>query len=348
MRKLNTNPNVDNSNLVDYPDGRVKDNTGAGDGTPVNERVYGDIHQTVSKLMRLYGITPNDLPDNETNGFQIVDAIRALASKNDYILEITSVSTVLNVPVKLASMVTGEQIVCKASVGLGAETTIKGSDLSVFSFTAYGTFLANEYVRLIKTASGINLVRLGDAVSMDAMVSDLLYLKKASQAQEDAGSIDTVATTPLVNKTTFVKRVNGIDSPTYLATPFINGLYPKEHFSIVAGLGASPVKNTGWISGLDVGGTVGALATSGDVTSATAAAPTTNDSTVTVNLANAMDDLNYYVRSFIQSEGADLNNDNDISSVVFKPISTTQFQISMREITPVSQSLKIHMEVVQL
>ena len=30
---------------ANYPYGRIKDNTGAGDGTPVNEFVYGDIHQ---------------------------------------------------------------------------------------------------------------------------------------------------------------------------------------------------------------------------------------------------------------------------------------------------------------
>lgn len=85
MRALNSNPNVDNSDLSNYPDGRVKDNTGSGNGTGVNERVYGDLHQAIAKLMRLYGIIPSGLPDNEANGFQIVEALKALASKNDYI-----------------------------------------------------------------------------------------------------------------------------------------------------------------------------------------------------------------------------------------------------------------------
>ena len=41
MRKLDSNPNVDNSDLINYLHGRIKDNSGVGDGTAVNERVYG-------------------------------------------------------------------------------------------------------------------------------------------------------------------------------------------------------------------------------------------------------------------------------------------------------------------
>ena len=86
MRILSSNPNVDNSDLVNFPDGRIKDNDGSGNGTGINERTNGDIHQTISRLMRKYGIVPNGLPDNVTNGYQIVEAIQALASKNDFII----------------------------------------------------------------------------------------------------------------------------------------------------------------------------------------------------------------------------------------------------------------------
>ena len=65
MIALNNNPNVDNSDLVNYPDGRIKDNDGTGNGTGVNRSVYGDLHANISKLMRLYSITPNNVPDND-------------------------------------------------------------------------------------------------------------------------------------------------------------------------------------------------------------------------------------------------------------------------------------------
>jgi len=223
---------------ANYPYGRIKDNTGAGDGTPVNEFVYGDIQQFFAKLITLAGIVPNDLPDNEINQYQTIQALKEFASKNNYIQNISSVTGVLNVSAKLGLMNTDEFLVCKASVDLGVETQIKGTDGTTFTITTIGTFKTNEYVRLIKTASTIVLVRISDSASLDLMVSELLYLKKASQAQENAGTVDTFATTPLVNKVTFTRRVIGADSGYYLAKP--TGDIDARNAVIIGGKSCGP------------------------------------------------------------------------------------------------------------
>jgi hypothetical protein len=44
-RLLTNKTNVDNAD-ADYPNGRIKDDTGSNNGTPVDEDVYGDLHQT--------------------------------------------------------------------------------------------------------------------------------------------------------------------------------------------------------------------------------------------------------------------------------------------------------------
>lgn len=62
----------------DYPYGRIKDNSGANDGTPVNEDVYGDFHQFFAKLFAESGLTYNELPDNDYSGFQLFEALFAL------------------------------------------------------------------------------------------------------------------------------------------------------------------------------------------------------------------------------------------------------------------------------
>lgn len=346
MRPLNSNINVDNSDLVNFPDGRLKDNTGSGDGTPVNEKTNGDWFQAIAKLMRLYGITPNGLPDNETNGYQIIEALSALASKNDYVITIGSSGGDLTVPVKIGAMLLNESIVCKSAVDVGAETNIVGSDTATLPFVKYGVFKTGESVRLTRTVAGIDLVRISDQFSLDAMTDGFLYLKKASQAEEDAGAIETKATTPLVNKTTFTKRVIGSDSVDYLATAIRNGLYPKEHFAIVAAIGENPIKNKGFVSGIDVGNTSGALAAGGDVVSASATS-TPNETVITVNVTNAMSNTNYLVQTFVESQGS-IGLDNDIDQVVFKPISVSQFQISLKENAASVQSLKIHFKVEQL
>ena len=347
MRILSSNPNVDNSDLVNFPDGRIKDNDGSGNGTGINERTNGDIHQTISRLMRKYGIVPNNLPDNITNGFQIVEAIQALASKNDFVLALTDVGGVLSVPIKFSFMDENESVICKSGINLASQTQIKGSDATTFNVTYVGSFKNNEYVRVIKTASGVTIVRLADAVSLDAMVAELNFLKKANQTEENAGTIDTKATTPLTNLTAFVRRVIGVDSVNYLATAIRNGLYPKEHFAIVAGIGASPIKNVGWISGLDVGQSTGYLPVSGNIESANAV-ESGNNSKITVVIANAMANMNYVVKIYTEAESADLYSDNSISQVIFKKLSITSFQIGVREFASEGQSLKIHIEVVQL
>jgi hypothetical protein len=344
MRALNSNPNVDNSDLSNFPDGRIKDNTGTGNGTGVNEKVYGDLHQTIAKLMRLYGIIPNGLPDNETNGFQIVDALKSLASKNDYIYPLSSVGGFLSVDIKLANMQNGEYIVCLASVTKTTETQIKGIGATTFAITYSGSFLANEYVRVIKTSGGVSVVRLADATSLDSMVSDFFYLKKANQTQEDAGAIDTVATTPLTNLVAFTKRVIGVDSGDFLATTGRNGLLSMGDKALINGF-VSP-KNIGFfVVDPQTGGGL-TLAVGGDIVSAT----TQYDGSafeVVIVLQNAMSDTNYYSRIFLQSQSTNMGTDNNITTPVFKPVSTTVLKYCLAEVSPRVQNVKCWIEVLE-
>lgn len=351
MIPLKNNPNVDNSDLYNYPDGRVKDNRGSGDGTPVNCSVYGDLHSNISRLMRLYNIAPTGLPDNETSGYQIIEALMALASKNDYIYPLTTNGTdTLSIDIKLSLMKDNEFLICLASANKTTETLIKGSGVTSMAVTYSGNFKTNEYVRVIKTSGGVSIVRVADWNSLDAMCTDLLFLKKASQAEENAGAIDTKATTPLVNLVAFTRRVIGADSGSFLAQPTgvgaRNGLLSSADKAIIDGIGASPVKNIGWFSGLDVNGGTVSLAVSGDITAATVVSGS-GASVITVTMANAMTGVNYFVRTFVESQGS-MNIDKNIIREVFKPISTTQFSIQFAETSGGVQSLKVHIEVVQL
>lgn len=77
---LENNPN-NSAITVAYPYGGIKDNTGAGDGTPINKLTNDDIHQTLRKILALAAITPNGLPDNVTNGFQYITGLNRLFKK---------------------------------------------------------------------------------------------------------------------------------------------------------------------------------------------------------------------------------------------------------------------------
>lgn len=346
MRNKGTLTNIDNSDPSNYPNGRIKNNTGAGNGTPVNEFVYGDLHEAKDKLMRLYGISYNGLPDNETNGYQLIDALIALASKNDYLLNLTDVSGVISVPLKLGKLKDNETFITKATFDKSTQTSIKGSDNVTKTVSFIGDFKTNEYVRMINTSSSVVLVRLVDSFNIDDVVSELLYLKKATQTQENTGTSDAVATTPLTNKTVFTSRVK---EATYLATALQNGTYPKEHFSIVENLGASATKNIGGFSGLGIGG--GSIGTTypvfGDITSATVLGSGGGASRIRINIDNAMDDANYFVRVHLKSEAADPTDDRSILAPTTRNYTTNSFEFQIAEISGV-QNLRITFEVVQL
>lgn len=349
MRNKATLVNIDNSDLIKYPNGRIKNQTGLGDGTPINEVVYGDIHEAKDKLMRLYGILHNGLPDNEVNGYQLVDAMIALASKNDFTLPLNTVGGVLTVPLKISFLKDNETFLLKATVDKTTETQIKGTlDNTTKPIDFVGDFKAGEYVRMINTAANIILIREVDFVNLNTAVTELNFLKAATGAEVIAGVINTKAVTPETFLEAFAEYVIGAESDNFLATVLRNGLYPKTHFDIVENIGSSPIKNVGWISGLDVRGSVGSLPVSGNITSATVTNVSSDASLILVTMANAMADTNYLVKMYVQSMSSNTLYDDNIFVPIFKPVSVNQFQIGIAENVSEAQNLKIHIEVQQL
>jgi len=73
-------PNRDTSDLTAYPNGQIKNDPS---GTPVNVLTNGDVQIFFDKLLRIAGITANGLPDNETNGYQLVTALQQAARPYD-------------------------------------------------------------------------------------------------------------------------------------------------------------------------------------------------------------------------------------------------------------------------
>lgn len=85
--------NQNNINPADssYPNGSIRDKTASLPGTPVDKRVYDDIHQFFAKLLRITPSTSNSniasgLPENEYSGFQYIDALMDLFGRNRRLL----------------------------------------------------------------------------------------------------------------------------------------------------------------------------------------------------------------------------------------------------------------------
>lgn len=89
---------------ADYPFGRLKDDTGINDGTPICEENNGDIQETVTFFMNRAKITPNGLPDNVNNGYQIGEAIREVGGKFDSVHNMEFISGKMKVDVDLSNV----------------------------------------------------------------------------------------------------------------------------------------------------------------------------------------------------------------------------------------------------
>ena len=345
--------NIDLSDPANFPDGRIKDNDGSGNGTSVNEVVYGDIHETFAKLMRLAGKSFNALPDSEQFGYQYVDALAQLASKNDYIQSLYSLDVnTLGINLNLSLLKTGESFVCLSTITVAAETTIRQGLTNGGVITLNVTFKGSgiksgDYVRFVKTSTGVDLIRLSDGVTTSLIINELGYMLAASQIEEDAGVINTKATTPLTNFTAFATRVIGAQSVNFLATQIANGLMSKTDKLKLDNL-ESDEKNYGTFGPFDVDtGSVNDLyLRTGDVTEAKIVQRTSQGQVIQVTLANAMDNTTYETRLSIESLGV-FESDNDIKPLVFKKIDTTKFQVFVEETSGTTQSIKIHVAVIQ-
>ena len=349
-RDKGTLQNINKSDLPNYPNGRIKDNTGNNDGTPVNEFVYGDIHELFARLMRRAGILYNGLPDNVTNKYQLEQALVALPTKNDFILDLTSNNGRLNIPIKLGILESGESFVCRSTSDYNSENEIVGTiDNTTISVIVSGNYKMNEYVRLVRASNNITLIRIGDSISIDAMVGELGFLKAASNIEELDGLISSVATTPMGNLLAFVEWVNGVASSSSLASAIRNGLYPKEHFQIVENIGNDRVRNIGWVSGLDPGGgSAGStFPVSGNFSQCSFVERENGATTWEITLENPMDNTNYFVRIFLESLG-DPDHDDDLLTPVFIVVSATRFRLRIDENSSNTQSVKAHMETVQI
>lgn len=163
----------------DYPDGNIKDNTGGFNGTKVNKVNFADIFQFFAKLIRLTRTTPNNLPDNEYNGLQLVDSAMQL-------FRISKVENYVNnaTPAFLVGNQRCHHVVYVSGIGGGGEIQLDWAeqnreefdtieiinassnsvDITTFGGDEYiGGFGSNVYTLTLASLKKIKLVLLKDS-----------------------------------------------------------------------------------------------------------------------------------------------------------------------------------------
>jgi len=346
MRDKKNQSNIDLSDATNYPNGRIKNNTGGGDGTPINEEVYGDFHEMKDKLMRLAGIAHNNLPDNELNGYQFIEALIHLANKNNFTINLLKVGVQIRVTLKLGKLLNEEQFEGYAPQDFNSSNTssIRGSDNVSKNVVVVGDIKTGESVRIINRTNDVVLVRLITAVNVDSVNTSLGFLKAASVTETITGSINNKAVTPVSFSQSTRAYLNGSPSGGFLANSSRNGLLSAAQYNIIANLGQNKVRNVGAVLGIDIASSAGQKPVSGDAISAF---QVNGDGTqITVNMKNSMGNNNYFVRLHIRSRGA-VGLDNNIFAPSYRINSPNQIVINIQESSSF-QILDFHFEAVKI
>ncbi len=342
--------NIDNSNPSLYPDARIRDNDGSGNGTPVNESVYGDIHEFFAAAMRLAGIDFNGLPDNLSNGYQYIEAMRNLASKNDILITITSeivgsqrrilaqgLDTRLLRPKEMLFAVApfdrDNNLQFNGTVAGSSNKALVGDNFSQGDLIV---FIAETIDGNDNSPSQYLVRNLVTENNLESLSLGFGFLKAATQTQENSGASNTVSTTPQTNFTAFQRRVTGADSLNHLATSIRNGLYPMSHFSFLADLIANGIQGTPLISGsFNIGNIVSPSNPTGDITNVNRVFPAGSSSApfgiyqVNFNTVNTSD---YTPVITILSNRVNSTVFTDNVNVIVADRTPTSFRIRVREL----------------
>ena len=173
--------NIDGSDLVAYPNKRIRNNDGSGNGTPVDEYNYGDIHELMAKFMRDSKLPYNGLPDNEQNGHQLYEAFLNVAGKNALVKNLSLFNaTTISIPIKIDVLKADETLLFKSSFdSLPTYVNIKGTDGVTKALNIAGVFKVNQLVRLINTPTQIILLGLYDTQNAPDLITRLANLENS-------------------------------------------------------------------------------------------------------------------------------------------------------------------------
>lgn len=171
MRTIELIPDIaKETDLSKFPDSTIVNETETQPGTPVIREIYGDVLTNIYKLLRLTGITANDIEDNELNGYQILAALQKLPNVlNDVEQPMNLTGTVFSVAIDI-SLLPNKYFLFVRSAEASVSSTIysfKGSGSSPsYTFTPVQQFQSGDELLLIIDSGAVRAYNLSNPVAV--------------------------------------------------------------------------------------------------------------------------------------------------------------------------------------
>lgn len=153
---------------VNFPDGTILNQTETAEGTPVVREVLGDPITNMYAILRKAGITPNEQEDNETNGYQLLEAIQKLPNAlNDIEQTVTLSGTQWAINLALENLPNKYVFIGRASedYSMSVNYTFKGTGDAVYNFESSNDFKQGDNILVIIDSAKVRAVGLGGAES---------------------------------------------------------------------------------------------------------------------------------------------------------------------------------------
>jgi len=201
---------------ANYPFGAIINETDTEDGTPVVREVYNDHLVNNYKLLEEVGLTPTGAEDNETTGYQILEAHKLLPNKlNDIEQILTLTGTVWSIPLPIELLPNKYFFIARATdaYASGGIYTFKGSGATVYPFSSSG-FKASDEILIIIDTSGVRAYSLA---FLDTISDDIFTVMGLPIAFNDSNKMyyqsdgNLVSDTPSINYLENIIRVDVSD-----------------------------------------------------------------------------------------------------------------------------------------
>ena len=174
MRTLKELGYPQDTNTAEFPDGQIRNKTETVTGTPVAREVYGDILTNIYKVLRNAGIAPNELEDSETNGYQLLNALKVFANQlNDLNQVVTVGANSLGVNFDFDNLPNNYVFIGKLTDNYVKNIiyTFSGTGLNTYSITASENIKSGSKVLIALNQSQIEITSLESVRDYDALLT---------------------------------------------------------------------------------------------------------------------------------------------------------------------------------
>lgn len=165
-----------------FPDSTIKNESLTEPGTPVVREIYGDFLTNIYAFLRERGINPNQLEDNQLNGYQLIQALKRNVNELNDEEKILSLDG-LNWTISLDLSIIPDKYFQFVRVTENLNDTLvyqfKGSGVDLLPFITSSSFKTGDELLLIIDQSGVR------------------YYNLSASSQQGSDSVFTVFGTPL-------------------------------------------------------------------------------------------------------------------------------------------------------